>query len=200
MRIGIFGGSFDPVHVSHQSIANECIKRKLVDEVWVLPASHHRQKDNIATFEQRLKMSKLLFEKPFGRVKVKDFEILNPSGAMIHMILILMVMFKQHTFSIIIGRDCADNINTWLEWTKLIKMIPFIVFEREDYTANMSTWYLTSPHHLLQVKGKCFFSSTYVRKLLGEKKFVCAGAITGQKVIKYIQKNGLYIPNDKETV
>ena len=195
-RIGIFSGSFDPCHVSHLAIIDECIKRNLVDEVWVLPSSRHCQKNNVATFEHRLKMCKLLFEKPFNHVKVKDLERFNPSGATIHMVLILMEMFKKYHFSIIIGQDCADNIKTWVAYQKLIDMVPFIIFEREDYTTNMSTWYLTSPHHLFQVKGKCFFSSTYVRKLLGEKKFVCAGVITGQKVIKYIQKNGLYIPTD----
>jgi len=198
MHIGIMGGSFDPPHSSHKAIIDACIKGKLVDEVWVLPSSYHRQKSNLATFEQRLKMSKLLFEKLFNHVKVKDYERLNPSGAMIHMVWILMEMFKKHRFSIIVGRDCADNIETWTEYQKLINLVPFIIFEREDYRGKPKTWYLDPPHRIIETDD-CRFSSTFVRRLIALKCNTLAETIIGPKVMKYILKEKIpYIPQHIE--
>ena len=191
-RIGIFGGSFDPCHCSHKAIIDACLEKGLVDEVWVLPTYNHIQKNNIATFEQRIKMCKMMFCKRFGKVKVQDFERCNRSGCMYDMIAILRSMFENHHFFVVIGRDCADNIDTWMHSQSLLQTVPFIVFERGDYIGtNLDTWYFREPHKFLAVDG-CDFSSTYVRKLADKKKFGLVRCLTNKKVSDFIRKNRLY--------
>lgn len=192
-RIGIFGGSFDPPQFSHKVIIDSCLKQKLVDEVWVLPAYSHRQKENIATFNQRLDMCELMFRRWFVPIKVLHYDLYNLSSSSHEMINLLSKWFdRKYTFSIIIGRDCADNIETWLNYEELIATVPFIVFDRRDYiSCNPKEWYRSSPNRLIEVPG-CDFSSTYVRRLLGNHLYKLATLLTNKKLIGYIQQEKLY--------
>jgi nicotinate-nucleotide adenylyltransferase len=191
-KIGILGGSFDPPHISHKSIVDACLEKGLVDEVWVLPTYNHTQKNNIASFEQRIKMCKMLFCKLFGKVKVQDFERCNRSGCMYDMIAILRSMFENYHFYVIIGRDCADNIDTWMHTEALLQTVPFIVFERGDYAGtNLDTWYFMEPHKFLSIE-RCDISSTEVRGLVKRKLFNLVRVLTNQKVSDFIRRNKLY--------
>lgn len=192
-RVGIYGGSFDPPHRSHKSIVDHCVKNNLVDEVWVLPSYNHTQKDIIVSFEQRIKMCKMMFCSLFKRrIKVKDYEKYNDDGSMFSLIVILRRMFPDYEFYIIIGKDCADKINTWKHTTALIDNIKFIVFDREDYyPQTTATWYFEKPHQFIEVPG-CFISSTYVRKLASKKYFNLVKLLANKKISNFINKGKLY--------
>jgi nicotinate (nicotinamide) nucleotide adenylyltransferase len=196
-RIGIFGGSFDPPHHNHKDIIEQCLQMKLVDEVWVLPAFHHVQKENATSFEQRIKMCKIMFEKFLKPIKVKDFEVCNRSGATLDMVRILRGMFNRYSFSVIIGRDCAENIETWVQYKTLIQEVPFIVFEREHCGDYKKDWYLNEPHRLINNKGS-FISSTDVRKLLSKGHYNVAGCLTSEKLIDFIRKEKITYENPRK--
>ena len=193
-RIGIFGMSGNPPHCSHLAIANECIRRNLVDKVWVLPTYNHTQKQNSASFEQRVKMCQMMFGNGlFSKIKVKRYEEMNKSGYMFDMIAILKSMFEKHEFYIIIGRDCADSISSWFNYEALRSTVPFIVFERfgmkEDF--GLETWYFFKPHQMVTALG-CDVSSTRVRSLVKCKEFSIIGNLTNKKIAEYIKKENLY--------
>jgi len=191
-KIGILGGSFNPPHISHLAIVKACLEKNLVNEVWVLPTYNHPHKNNQVSFEHRIKMCKLIFPSLFGRIKVKRYEEMNISGRMYDMIAILRFMFEKYNFSVIIGRDCADHINTWANYESLIQSVPFIIFERGDYIEqHLETWYLIKPHQMLLIKN-CECSSTYIRKLLSRGNFNCATALTNKKIVRFIKKEKLY--------
>jgi nicotinate-nucleotide adenylyltransferase len=196
-RIGIFGGSFDPIHKSHKAIVDTCIKQKLVDEVWILPSCNHKEKKNIATFKQRIKMCKLMFNKPlFNRkVKIKNYEKYNVTGSTYCLIQFLKWKYPDYDFKMIIGRDCADNIETWYKYRELIQTIPFIIFERNNYYSyNSKNWYLSSPHLLIKIKG-CSLSSTFIRDVLTKGFYDIAEMHIGSKVIQFILKEKVYNNN-----
>jgi len=190
MRIGILGISADPPTDSHLSIATACIEKKLVDEVWVLPSFNHTQKNNIASFSQRLYMCKLMFGKWFSPIKVKDYEKYNETGTMFNLLDYLSSKYK-YEFFIIVGRDCADNIETWFKNKELIKTFPFIVFNRGDYSGKNKDWYLSQPHRLIKI-DKCYGSSTLVRKLISRCHYNIASIMSSKKVIRYINNKKLY--------
>lgn len=192
-KIGIFGGSFSPPHKSHKAIIEECIKRKIVDEVWVLPSYNHTQKDIIVSFEQRIKMCKMMFCKWFNfKIKVKDYEKSNNDGSMLSLVIILKSIFKDYDFYVIIGSDCADNIYSWKYCEVLLEFTNFIVFNREDYFPHTtSTWYLKKPHQFIEVPG-CFLSSTYIRKLINKNYFNLVRILTNKKISNFIKKEKLY--------
>jgi len=192
-KIGIFGISADPPHASHKAIIDACLKKKLVNEVWVLPSNNHTQKKNIASFAQRIDMCKLMFETKWSSsVKVKDFEIFNTRGTTLHMINRLEFLFKKYKFYLIVGEDCADNIETWYSYKELIEKYPFIVFQRGDYVSkNPKDWYLSEPHKVMSVDG-CWNSSTEIRKILNQSLYNLAETMTNDKVVRYILGRCLY--------
>lgn len=190
--IGIFGGSFDPPHCSHKAIIDECIKRNFVDEVWVMPSCNHPHKENQASFEQRIKMCKMMFTRWFYPVRVENFERCNATGTTLNLLKVLKGFMPEYEFRFIIGRDCADNIQSWYRPEELIQQVPFIVFEREDYAPkNLNTWYLVKPHCLISVKN-CGISSTIIRKLVKNDCFKLVRILTNKKLVKYIQKERIY--------
>lgn len=195
--IGIMGGSFDPPHLSHKAIADECIRRKLVDQVWILPAYHHVEKKNIATFEQRIKMCKIMFGGLFSKIKVKNFEKWNREGTTFNLLKILQKQFPHYRFTIIIGEDCADHIDTWFRYEELIKSYFFIVFKREDYfNFKPKDWYKEKPHKFIKV-NKCFYSSSLIRKYFLKKHYNLIKLMISKKVFKYIIKEQIDYENHK---
>ena len=198
MNIGIFGGSFDPPHLSHKKIVDECISQKLVDSVWVCPTYHHVDKKHGATYEQRMKMCKIMFTSLFNRkVKVCSYEKDNNSGTTIELISKLKAKFPEHNFRIIIGEDRAETIEGWKFYKKLIKNTSFIIFKREDYVGGLyperSKWFrTTSFHDVIKVEG-CWMSSSYCRALTRSKNFnTMASIVTKPKIVDFIINKKLY--------
>jgi len=191
MRIGIMGGSFDPPHFSHKAIIDFCLKRKLVDEVWVCPVFDHLQKNHVASFEDRMYMSKMLFSKWYSsKVEVLDEEKFNPRGYSLRLVRKFQRRFPRYQFKMIVGLDCANDIKSWYEWRTLLKTAPFIVINR-GFAIPKKSWFDKEPHEFYTVSD-CFTSSTMVRKLCKEKHWQSVKNCTGSKVMKYIQKENLY--------
>lgn len=195
-KIGIFGLSGDPPHISHKRIIDYCIKNNLVDEVWVVPSYLHTQKKNIATYDQRFKMCEMMFEGS-KRIKVSMIDVINKSGTMFELIYKLNECFNsdnkpEYDFSIIIGKDCADNIESWYKWNELINENTFIVFDRGDYRSkNIKNWYING-HHYYTISG-CDFSSSYIRKCFFERgNYNLAKMLTCEKVVEYCFINEIY--------
>lgn len=200
-RVGIFGGSFDPPTVSHYDIIDGCIANKVVDEVWVIPSNNHTQKNNYASFHQRMKMCKIMFKRLFHPVKVKDDDLHNHSGRTLDLMNILNLKYnrtnkhqnKKYEFYIIIGEDCADNIESWCEWKRLISEYKFIVVKRNDYFRyDSKDWYKKNPHKFISLDG-CGFSSTYLRGMLSKGFLNLATMLTSPKIVRYVTKNSLYV-------
>ena len=63
MKIGLFGGSFNPVHYAHGELVRGVLEEKIVDEVWVIPTKEHVFGKNLTDFEDRVNMLNLVFEK-----------------------------------------------------------------------------------------------------------------------------------------
>lgn len=190
-KIGILGGSFDPPHNSHKAIVNFCIKNKIVDEVWIIPSFNHLQKNNIASFEDRIEMCKLMFTGWLKPVKVLDIDKLNGQGSAFNLMGLLYNEYEDYDFYYIIGRDCADNIDTWVNYKTLIRTTPFIIFQRSDYVSKECGWIERSHHQQFAIDG-CDWNSTALRKILKPRCYRVAEFMTSKKVIKYIIKEGLY--------
>jgi nicotinate (nicotinamide) nucleotide adenylyltransferase len=191
-KIGIFGISADPPHASHKAIIEACLKKKLVNEVWVLPSDNHTQKKNIASFGQRIEMCKLMFKSWKYPIIVKDFELYNNSGTTLRMINRLEFLFKKYKFYFIAGEDQADNIETWYSYKELIEKYPFIVFQRGDYVSkNPKDWYLSKPHTVVSIEG-CGISSTQVRRAINQSLYNLAETMTNDEVVRYILGSCLY--------
>jgi nicotinate-nucleotide adenylyltransferase len=189
-KVGLFGGSFNPVHTGHVQIALLCLKKRLVNEVWILPCGSHAFGKKMTGIEHRINMCNLSFHN--DHIIVKDYDNQQKFEGKTYLMLehLLRETFSKNiTYFYIIGMDNANNINKWYMHEKLIKVIPFIVFPRSQMDAVVKgAWYTKKPHILLN-SSVAGISSSEIRRMIGMGKTT---EYLSDSVVQYIKENGLY--------
>lgn len=177
--IGLFGGTFDPVHFGHINCAIELKEKCGLSEVWVIPACCSPFREMNTSPEHRLNMVKLAFEGIEG-FKVKDIEINKPPPS--YTIDTLRELTSKHPkkkFALLLGEDAANSFPTWKESDEILKMVPLFKARRgvEFKEGFVNTSYVE-------------IEATRVRDRL--KKGLYCGHLVPSKVLDYIYKNRLY--------
>jgi len=129
--IGIYGGSFNPVHLGHLQTATS-IKNELdIDRLFMLPCFEPVHKNSLYyTSKQRLQMLDLAI-KEFNSLEIDTREILRGgSSFMIDTLLDLKESFKNESICLIIGMDSFINFKTWKNWNEFSKLIHLVVLPR----------------------------------------------------------------------
>ena len=129
--IGIYGGSFDPVHLGHLQTATS-IKNELdIDRLFMLPCFEPVHKNSLNyTSKQRLLMLDLAI-KEFNSLEIDTREILRGgSSFMIDTLLDLKESFINESICLIIGMDSFINFKTWKNWDEFSKLIHLVVLPR----------------------------------------------------------------------
>lgn len=140
MKIGIFGGSFNPIHNGHLLIAQQFIDLKIVDEVWLLPCFSHVWNKDLALPEHRVKMIELALvgaQRAAPVVKNKIFlsKLEIEQGKPMYTIDTVKLILKKYpkdNFFWIIGSDNFKTLNKWHSYEELLDLIPFIIVPRYD--------------------------------------------------------------------
>ena len=128
MKVGLFGGAFNPPHIGHILIAQQILDFTDTDEVWFLPNFGQIPPKPVADVHHRVAMTKLL---SLAKTQVSTLEIDNRlDGDTIHL---LPFLPKEHEFRFIIGSDQLPTFHLWGEWKSLIAKLPFFVFPRYGY-------------------------------------------------------------------
>ena len=129
--IGIYGGSFDPVHLGHLKTATS-IKNELgIKRLFLLPCYEpvHKQSLNYSS-EQRLEMLSLAIQ-DFPELEIDTREILREgSSFMIDTLIELVEEFNNHTICLIIGMDSFINFKTWKQWDEFADLVHMVVLPR----------------------------------------------------------------------
>ena len=169
MKIGILGGAFDPPHQGHVAVAN--LAKHFFDKVWVLPAYDHMHGKKMRSADHRLEMCKIAFSKFSDKIVISDFEIVHMiNDGTLSLIQKLNQSFPDNTFSMIIGQDNADTIETWKNHEQLISSTPFFVSTRTGYSIKDSdVWYRKPPHQYYYIESP-EISSTEIREKLAKKE------------------------------
>lgn len=204
-RIGIFGGTFNPVHNGHVSFAKQIKEICQLDEVWILPANRppHKQVARLASNEARFAMCKLAFEglEDF-RVSSLEFEM----GGMSYTVHTLRELKKQHPqdrFFLLIGSDMIYTFDLWRDYCEIMKMAVVLAGAR-DREAYRSM--LDKAAELSRAGGRVEvipiqimpLSSTQIRTRLAQG-LDCSFAVP-RSVLSYIQKNRLYDNHDGQAL
>lgn len=170
-NIVIYGGAFNPIHEGHIAIAKTILNTcNLFDEVWLTPCANHMNGKDLVPADLRLEMC-WNAAKSDGRIKTFDYDIKhNPSGDAFHLVNLLQhdpEYYDKYTFYYAIGMDNALSISSWVNYDKLIHMIPFVVFNRPGWTAPQKEWFMEHPHIFLNVEKELVnISSTRIRNIL----------------------------------
>ena len=129
--IGIYGGSFDPVHLGHLQTATSIKNELNIDRLFMLPCFEPVHKNSLNyTSKQRLQMLDLAI-KEFNSLEIDTREILRGgSSFMIDTLLDLKESFKNESICLIIGMDSFINFKTWKNWDEFSKLIHLVVLPR----------------------------------------------------------------------
>ena len=142
-RVGIYGGTFDPIHLGHLHVITQLIEKGIVDQLLVVPAGEPllRSKAPIATAQQRRAMCQLavsdLDPQIAAKVQVNPIEVLRmgPSYA-IDTVEAVKQNFPNDTILLIIGQDAADKLDQWHRIDELRLLVEFVVIGRPGYQGN----------------------------------------------------------------
>lgn len=131
-RIGLFGGTFDPVHNGHVSIARSFLNSGLIDELWVLltPFPPHKNEQNHVSYQTRLTMLKsALGDLDHIKIVTVEKDLPKPSYTYqtIHH---LIEQFPNHTFYYCMGQDSLVNFHMWKFYDKILDQVDLIVAQR----------------------------------------------------------------------
>ena len=191
-RTGIFGGSFNPVHIGHTALAAYICEQGLVDEVWMMVSPQNPLKRNLELLDEneRLHMVQLAVA-PYPKLKACDFEFHLPRPSYTyHTLQALRETYPEHEFSLIIGEDNWAHFDRWYRHEDIARETPIIVYPREGSLLEGNG--KTKVSILDMSKGATLFpySSTEVRSAIAEGKDT--STMLHPDVETYIKEKALY--------
>jgi len=187
-RIGILGGTFNPIHIGHLTIAQMVCEQLKLDKVIFVPSylPPHKSGRNVVSAKDRYAMVQLAIR---GNrcFDISDFEIKKKGKSYS---IETVTYFRDRLWPgakvfFIIGGDLLPQLHTWRQIDDLVKIVSFVVVERPGYDVKVSE--LTVKFVEAPVPQT---SSTYVRRRLASGKTV--KYLIPDNVLRYIEKNKLY--------
>lgn len=129
LTIGLFGGSFDPVHDGHFLVAERALQLLRLDAVWWLPTLQNPLKTQQAkAFDERVRHLQALVTHP--KMHVLPVEAQLHSVYTLNTITQLQRSFPQVTFVLVIGLDSAYSFHRWHHWRDIVDLVPIMVINR----------------------------------------------------------------------
>lgn len=171
MRIVIFGGSFNPIHVGHLIIAETVSQLPDVDEVWIMvsPQNPLKQQSELAPEETRLKLVEKSLKSIKG-VKASDFEFSLPRPSYTYKTLCeLKKHYPQHEFRILIGSDNWELFSKWRNPEEILHQFGVIIYQRPDCPASGP---FPDGVEVVEDVPLMLLSSTYIRNKIKDGKDV----------------------------
>ena len=183
----IFGGSFDPIHVGHISLATEVVKTGLANEVWfmVSPQNPHKEQCNLSDENVRLQMVEAAIEGD-GHFKACDFEFNLPRPSYtINTLSALEESFPDRKFILLMGADNWEKFDRWYKHDEILARYGIIVYPRGNSDIPELpfgvTWLSAELHDI---------SSTQIRGLVADGKTI--SGLVPAAVEDFINRNNLY--------
>ena len=136
LRLGLFGGTFNPIHFGHLRAAEEVCEALSLDRLWFIPAAHppHKEARDLTSFEVRLAMTRLAVEDhPFMEVSDLEGRRSGISYSIETLRLIREDLGPTWELYFILGLDAMLEIRTWKEYAQLFNLCHFVVLDRPGY-------------------------------------------------------------------
>jgi len=188
MNIGLYFGSFNPIHIGHLVIANYALNLTPLEKVWFVVSPHNPLKDHSALLSANKRL--VLAKKAISgdkRFFVSDIEFsLSKPSYTINTLHYLQERYSKHKFSIIMGGDSYLNLHKWKNFKSIVNEYKIFVYPRPDIKLK------SKPGSAVEILNAPLLniSSTGVRDLIKNKKSI--RYLVPEKVRKEIEKNNYY--------
>ena len=195
-KVGIFGGTFNPVHSEHISLAKTAVKELGLDKLYIMPTHISPHKSGaVVSAKDRLNMLKLAFLDD-EKIEVSDFEV--KSGGVSYSFITAEHFKKIHSGAevfMLIGADMLKDFKTWKNPERILDAVTIVACKRQDYSVDFSAEidYIFNRYNK-KIKEMTFngksVSSTKIRAIASLSLSV--EEFTDKKVADYIKDNELY--------
>lgn len=200
MKVGIMGGTFNPIHQAHLMLAQAALQQYALDAIWFMP-SHlpaHKSNSELIPAEHRWNMVKLAVEDQ-PRFAASDFELKRDGFTYTYETLTQLCLdYPEHEFFFLIGGDSLAKFSTWVHPEMIAQKAVLLATGRSGY----ATEELEKVQKQLETSysARIFWvhmqeapiSSREIRRLLREGQTAEAAAMLPKKVAAYILQHGLY--------
>jgi nicotinate-nucleotide adenylyltransferase len=192
MKIGLYFGTFNPIHIGHLIIANHLAEHSDLDQIWMVVTPHnpHKKKNTLLDDYHRLHMVRLATE-AFPKIQASDIEFKLPQpNYTVHTLAYLQEKYPQHTFSLIMGEDNLHSLHKWKNHEVILQNHEIYVYPRvhSDLSVETSTSLQGSIHKISAPVIE--ISSTFIRECIKQNKNV--SPMLPIEVWSYIEHNLFY--------
>lgn len=189
MKIGLYFGSFNPIHNGHLIIANKMYETITFDEVWFIPSPQNpfKTQEDLLDFESRLKMIRTAIEEhPHLKVNSVEEQLPKPSYT-IQTIETLEKEYPAYKFHIIMGSDNLEYLHLWKRYEELLQKCTIHVYTRRNTEEkDLPAYKNVYIYHLPLID----LSSTSIRRSIKEGKSIIGEV--DSKIHRLIQQNQWY--------
>lgn len=197
MKIGIYGGSFNPVHNGHIHLALTAVRELGLDRVFLVPSgvSPHRSSEEYVSGEDRLAMLRLA-AREHEKLEVCDYELRQPGRSYtIYTVEHFRSLFPEDELYLLVGSDMLMSFDTWNRYEDILRQVTLAVVSRNEGDIEE----LEKKSEELRKYGKItvlradpvVISSTEIRKKIAKnEKFSC---YLDENVVQYIRSGNLYL-------
>ncbi len=200
MRIGIFGGSFNPPHIGHLHLAESVHNALQLDEVWLVPAKQppHKSAAAYAPAEDRLEMCRLAAE-DYPWMRAEDYELRQDQVSYsYYTVTHFAEEYPDAEFFLLIGGDMLRTFTQWYRWQDILKYtaLAAIAREPEEYAQLLGcAEYLRQYGRISLLNVETItISSTKIREDLQKRQN--NSCYLPKKIVQYINKRNLYAGSD----
>lgn len=191
MRIGVFGGSFNPIHKYHERIASYLTENGYIDKIIFVPTgSKYHYKNNLISDSKRLDMLKLVTKK-HDTFEVSNYELQDHEIHTCETLKYLKELYNEDEIIFICGTDNLTYIDRWQDGLLLLENYKFLVVKRDtDEIEEILKRYKKYKSNIIVVDMETdSLSSTYIRNNIDKDE---VREYLDEDVYEYIIKNNLY--------
>jgi len=189
MKVGIYFGSFNPIHFGHLLIASFVANHTDVQQVWLMvsPQNPFKNTHGLLNEYQRLHLVNLAIEQDDVQIKSSDIEFKLPKPSFtIDTLIYLEEKYLQHQFVLIMGSDSFQNIHRWKNPDVLLQKYELIIYQRPGYIVKENQ----APNIKVLKAPLLDISATAIRKNIKEGKSI--RYMLPEKVREEIEKSRYY--------
>jgi nicotinate-nucleotide adenylyltransferase len=191
MKIGLYFGTFNPIHIGHLIIANHMAEHSDLDQIWMVVTPHnpHKKKKTLLDDHHRLHMVHLATES-YPKIQASDIEFKLPQpNYTVHTLAHLQEKYPKYEFSLIMGEDNLNSLHKWKNYDVILQNHDIYVYPRLN-SEEIEEYFINHPKIHRVGAPVIELSSTFIRNSIKDGKNVTP--MLPNKVWEYMDHNLFY--------